>query len=362
MTHAHSYVRPDGSPARILVVDDEKALSDLLAQALRYHGWELATANNRWEALDLARHYQPDAVILDIQMPGLDGIETLARLRKAQPRLPVLFLTARDAVEDRVAGLRAGADDYVTKPFDLNEVAARVDALLRRSGMAEAVAEAVLQVGDLTLNGELLRIRAGEAITLTNTEFEVLRYLMENPNIVLSKSQILDRVWSYDFGGQSNVVELYVSYLRKKIDKGRAPVIHTVRGAGYLSSRSGNAMTSVPQMADEADAASEKHPRSLASRAGTYMALVLVISLVSSVSIVLFMTRSWMVWQLDDALRLDVQRLVENYSDSTDFLSELAAPDDGLVGALWRDLNDVLNPAVMLPRAGALRGKPVPCR
>lgn len=235
VTHAHSYVRPDGSPARILVVDDEKALSDLLAQALRYHGWELATANNGWEALDLARHYQPDAVILDIQMPGLDGIETLARLRKAQPRLPVLFLTARDAVEDRVAGLRAGADDYVTKPFDLNEVAARVDALLRRSGMAEAVAEAVLQVGDLTLNENSYEVaRAGEAITLTNTEFEVLRYLMENPNVVLSKSQILDRVWSYDFGGQSNVVELYVSYLRKKIDKGRAPMIHTVRGAGYI--------------------------------------------------------------------------------------------------------------------------------
>ncbi|WP_175957517.1 response regulator transcription factor [Schaalia sp. Marseille-Q2122] len=235
MTNASTYVRADGSPARILVVDDEKALSDLLAQALRYHGWELATANNGWEALDRARDYQPDAVILDIQMPGLDGFETLARLRKAQPRLPVLFLTARDAVEDRVSGLRAGADDYVTKPFDLNEVAARVDALLRRSGMSEALVDALLQVGDLTLDENSYEVRrGGELITLTNTEFEVLRYFMENPNVVLSKSQILDRVWSYDFGGQSNVVELYVSYLRKKIDKGRAPMIHTVRGAGYI--------------------------------------------------------------------------------------------------------------------------------
>ncbi|MDO5080868.1 response regulator transcription factor [Buchananella hordeovulneris] len=235
MKQHSSYVRADGSPARVLVVDDEASLSDLLAQALSYQGWETATANTGFEAVTMARTLRPDVVVLDVQMPGLDGLETLERLRKENPRLPVLFLTARDSIEDRVHGLRAGADDYVTKPFDLNEVAARVDALLRRSGMANAVAAAELSVGDLTLNEDSHEVRrAGTLLELTNTEFEVLRYLMENPNVVLSKAQILDRVWSYDFGGQSNVVELYISYLRKKIDRGRSPMIHTVRGAGYI--------------------------------------------------------------------------------------------------------------------------------
>lgn len=230
-----AFVREDGSPARILVVDDEQVLAELLAATLRHQGWDTRIANNGWEALDVAAEFDPDAVILDIQMPGLDGMETLDRLRKRTPRLPVLFLTARDAVSDRVAGLRAGADDYVTKPFDLDEVLARIDALLRRSGMAEQTATHVLTVGDLTLDEDSHDVvRAGERITLTNTEFELLRYLMENPNIVLSKSQILDRVWSYDFGGQANVVELYISYLRKKLEQGKTPMIHTVRGAGYM--------------------------------------------------------------------------------------------------------------------------------
>lgn len=235
MTNTPTYTRPDGSPAHILVVDDEKSLADLLAQALTYQGWTVKTAHNGWEALDAARTFTPDAVVLDIQMPGLDGLETLSRLRASTPHLPVLFLTARDAVEDRVTGLRAGADDYVTKPFDLNEVAARIDALLRRSGMSTTAPNAELTVGDLTLNENTYEVtRAGTLIPLTNTEFELLRYLMENAGIVLSKSQILDRVWAYDFGGASNVVELYISYLRKKIDKDRAPMIHTVRGAGYI--------------------------------------------------------------------------------------------------------------------------------
>ncbi|WP_216764432.1 response regulator transcription factor [Schaalia sp. 19OD2882] len=229
------YVRPDGTPARILVVDDEVFLADLLAAALRHTGWETRTASNGWEALDAADEFDPDVVVLDIQMPGLDGMETLERLRKKRPHLPVLFLTARDAVADRVAGLRAGADDYVTKPFDLDEVAARIDALLRRSGMASQTVRHVLTVGDLVLDEDSHDVtRAGEPVLLTNTEFEVLRYLMENPNIVLSKAQILDRVWSYDFGGQANVVELYISYLRKKIEGDRPAMIHTVRGAGYI--------------------------------------------------------------------------------------------------------------------------------
>ena len=233
--HESTFVRPDGTPARILVVDDESMLADLLAAALRHQGWDTHTASNGWEALDEADSFDPDVVVLDIQMPGLDGMATLERLRKKKAHLPVLFLTARDAVADRVAGLRAGADDYVTKPFDLDEVTARIDALLRRAGMATNTVSHVLTVGDLVLDEDSHDVtRAGVAIVLTNTEFEVLRYLMENPNVVLSKSQILDRVWSYDFGGQANVVELYISYLRKKIEADWPAMIHTVRGAGYI--------------------------------------------------------------------------------------------------------------------------------
>jgi two-component system OmpR family response regulator len=230
-----TFVRADGSSAHILVVDDEEVLAELLGAALRHQGWEVRTASNGWEALDAARDFDPDAVVLDIQMPGLDGMETLDRLRKTDPHLPVLFLTARDAVADRVTGLRAGADDYVTKPFDLDEVTARIDALLRRAGMSAQTVRHVLAVGDLELDEDSHDVqRGGDPIQLTNTEFELLRYLMENPSTVLSKAQILDRVWSYDFGGQANVVELYISYLRKKIEAARPPMIHTVRGAGYM--------------------------------------------------------------------------------------------------------------------------------
>ena len=208
---------------RVLVVDDEAMLADLLSQALRHEGWETATAKDGLDALAKATRFHPDVVILDVQMPRMDGLETLERLRARDPELPVLFLTARDAVADRVQGLRAGADDYVTKPFDLDEVAARVEGLLRRVGRTQQAASTVLQVADLTLDVEL-----------TNTEFELLRYLMENVGIVLSKQKILDAVWSYDFGGQVNVVELYISYLRKKIDADRPALIRTVRGAGYI--------------------------------------------------------------------------------------------------------------------------------
>ena len=223
-----------GAP-RVLVVDDEAMLADLLSQALRHEGWETATAKDGLDALAKAPSFHPDVVILDVQMPRMDGLETLERLRARDPELPVLFLTARDAVADRVQGLRAGADDYVTKPFDLDEVAARVEALLRRAGRTQQAASTVLQVADLTLDVDSHDVRrGGEEITLTNTEFELLRYLMENVGIVLSKQNILDAVWSYDFGGQVNVVELYISYLRKKIDADRPALIRTVRGAGYI--------------------------------------------------------------------------------------------------------------------------------
>ena len=168
-------------------------------------------------------------------LPDFDGLEVLRRMRAETPEVPVLFLTARDAVEDRVAGLTAGGDDYVTKPFSLEELVARLRGLLRRAGMTAARQGSGLVVGDLVLDEDSHEVRRGDdLIELTATEFELLRFLMRNPQRVLSKAQILDRVWNYDFGGQSNVVELYISYLRKKIDAGRPPMIHTVRGAGYV--------------------------------------------------------------------------------------------------------------------------------
>ncbi|MFD3442303.1 response regulator transcription factor [Streptomyces sp. NPDC058685] len=228
-------LRPDGSPVRVLVVDDETALSELLSMALRYEGWEVRSAGDGAGAVRSARDFRPDAVVLDVMLPDMDGLAVLGRLRRDMPEVPVLFLTARDAVEDRIAGLTAGGDDYVTKPFSLEEVVARLRGLIRRSGTAAVRSASLLAVGDLTLDEDSHEVwRAGDAIHLTATEFELLRYLMRNPRRVLSKAQILDRVWSYDFGGQANVVELYVSYLRKKIDAGRPPMIHTRRGAGYL--------------------------------------------------------------------------------------------------------------------------------
>jgi two-component system OmpR family response regulator len=177
----------------------------------------------------------PDAVVLDMMLPDMTGLDVMAKIRAFQPTVPVLFLTAKDAVEDRVAGLTAGGDDYVTKPFSLEEVVARLRALIRRSSQFATDSSSTLTVGELTLDEDSHEVeRAGDRIELTATEFELLRYLMRNPKRVLSKAQILDRVWNYDFGGQANVVELYISYLRKKIDSGREPMIRTMRGAGYV--------------------------------------------------------------------------------------------------------------------------------
>ncbi|WP_165865611.1 response regulator [Vallicoccus soli] len=227
--------RPDGTPVRVLVVDDEPALTELLSMALRYEGWDVRTAGDGGAATRAARGFRPDAVVLDMMLPDMDGLEVLRRLRADATDVPVLFLTARDAVEDRVAGLTAGGDDYVTKPFSLEEVVARLRGLVRRSGSLAQREGGRLVVGDLVMDEDSREVhRGGDAVHLTATEFELLRFLMRNPRRVLSKAQILDRVWDYDFGGQANVVELYVSYLRKKVDAGRAPMIHTRRGAGYV--------------------------------------------------------------------------------------------------------------------------------
>jgi two-component system OmpR family response regulator len=227
--------RADGGAVRVLVVDDEPTLAELVTLALRYEGWEVRSALDGLTAVRTAREFQPDAVVLDVMLPDLDGLEVLRRIRTDTPKLPVLFLTAKDSVEDRIAGLTAGGDDYVTKPFSVEEVVLRLRGLLRRTGMSETATSSQLVVGDLILDEDTREVhRAGESVQLTATEFELLRFLMRNPRRVLSKTQILDRVWNYDFGGQANIVELYISYLRKKIDVGREPMIHTLRGAGYV--------------------------------------------------------------------------------------------------------------------------------
>jgi two-component system OmpR family response regulator len=232
---APSLTRPDGTPLRVLVVDDEVNIAELISMALRYEGWQVSTAHTGTAAVNTAKEVQPDAVVLDMMLPDIDGLEVLRRMRGSHPDVPVVFLTARDAVEDRIAGLTAGGDDYVTKPFSLEELVARLRALMRRSGAQRVQTSSVLVVGDLELDEDSHEVsRAGEQVALTATEFELLRFLMRNPRRVLSKAQILDRVWNYDFGGQANVVELYISYLRKKIDAGHEPMIHTMRGAGYV--------------------------------------------------------------------------------------------------------------------------------
>src|SRR5689334_8684371 len=234
-TRSAGIQRPDGTPVRVLVVDDEPSLAELLASVLRYEGWNVVTAGSGAEAVRIAREFRPDAVVLDIMLPDFNGLEVMRRVRAESPQVCVLFLTARDAVEDRVAGITAGGDDYVTKPFGLEEVLARLRGLLRRAGITRTRGDTGRVVGDLAMDEEAREVRrGGELIELTATEFELLRFLMRNPRRVLSKAQFLARVWTYDFGGQAHVVELYISYLRKKIDSGREPLIHTVRGVGYV--------------------------------------------------------------------------------------------------------------------------------
>ena len=229
------YAGKDKPEAKILVVDDEPTIRELLSASLRFAGFEVETAANGTDAIRAERNFLADLVILDVMLPDMDGFAVLEHLREREPELPVLFLTAKDDVQDRVRGLEVGADDYVTKPFSLEEVVARLRALLRRSGASEEKPASILEVGDLRMDEDSHEVWRGEdEIQLTATEFELLRYLMRNPRRVLSKPQILDRVWNYDFGGQANIVELYISYLRRKIDKGREPMIHTMRGVGYV--------------------------------------------------------------------------------------------------------------------------------
>jgi two-component system OmpR family response regulator len=229
-------VKPDGKPVRALVVDDEPAISELVSMALRYEKFEVRTAASGHAAVAEAKDFNPDIIVLDIMLPDFDGLEVMRRIRADNADVPVLFLTAKDAVADRVVGLTAGGDDYVTKPFSVEELVARIRGIVRRSILASEVREdPEIVVGDLVLNEETYEVFRGDArVELTATEFELLRYLMRNPKRVLSKAQILDRVWSYDFGGRSSIVEIYISYLRKKIDTLGPAMIHTVRGVGYV--------------------------------------------------------------------------------------------------------------------------------
>ncbi len=220
---------------RILVVDDEPNITDLVATALRYEGFAVATAQTGGDAIREATTFRPDLLVLDVMLPDRDGFELLRRLRADHVQLPVVFLTARDSTEDKVKGLTVGGDDYVTKPFSLEELVARIRAVLRRAaGNGAASASAKLVFSDLELDDDTHEVWRGTTrIDLTPTEYKLLRYLMHNVRRALSKAQILDHVWEYDFDGDANVVETYISYLRKKLDPLGPPLIHTIRGVGY---------------------------------------------------------------------------------------------------------------------------------
>ncbi|MCA1712897.1 MAG: response regulator transcription factor [Actinobacteria bacterium] len=224
--------------ARLLVVDDEPNIVELLSASLRYAGFEVETATNGTSALQVARTFRPDLLVLDVMMPEMDGFELVRRLRGDGTRTPVLFLTARDATEDKVTGLTLGGDDYVTKPFSLEEVVARIRAVLRRTSEKEARVATRLAFADIELDDETHEVwKAGQPVSLSPTEFKLLRYFLANPGRVLSKAQILDHVWNYDFGGDANVVESYVSYLRRKVDTSEPRLLQTLRGVGYVLRR-----------------------------------------------------------------------------------------------------------------------------
>lgn len=224
--------------AKVLVVDDEPNIVELLSVGLKFQGFEVRTAEDGESALTVARDFQPDAFILDVMMPGMDGFELLPKLRDEGLDGPVLYLTAKDAVEHRIHGLTIGADDYVTKPFSVEEVITRLRVILRRGKPVESEEDSSITYADLVLNDDTHEVtKAGEIIDLSPTEFNLLRFLMLNAEVVLSKTKILDNVWQYDFGGDGNVVESYISYLRKKLEKSDPDgeqLIRTVRGVGYV--------------------------------------------------------------------------------------------------------------------------------
>ncbi len=224
------------SLTRLLVVEDDPNIVELLSASLRYAGFEVTTATNGQQALRVALDLRPDLMVLDVMMPGIDGFEVVRRMGAQGIRCPVLFLTARDSTEDKITGLTVGGDDYVTKPFSLDEVVARIRAILRRAAERTGSAPAQrLTFADIELDDETHEaFKDGQPITLSPTEFKLLRYFLENTGRVLSKVQILDHVWHYDFGGDANVVESYVSYLRRKIDTTEPRLLHTIRGVGYV--------------------------------------------------------------------------------------------------------------------------------
>ena len=220
--------------SRVLVVDDEENITFLLDSALRHFGFDVKVTANGRDALKEVERFDPDVMLLDVMLPDLDGFEIVRRLRSDGQKVPVLFLTARDTVDDKVRGLTLGGDDYVTKPFSLEEVVARLQVILRRQGVGKGTSKLVLADLEMDDDAHVVR-RAGQAIELSPTEYNLLRFLLLNAGRVLSRNQILDHVWQYDFGGHATVVETYVSYLRKKIDTLGPPLIHTVRGVGYTA-------------------------------------------------------------------------------------------------------------------------------
>ncbi|PFG28029.1 response regulator transcription factor [Corynebacterium renale] len=229
-------VNESSNAIKVLVVDDEPNIVELLVVGLKFQGFDVRSATNGEEGLEVAREFQPDAFILDVMTPGMDGFELLPKLRAEGLSGPVLYLTAKDAVDNRIHGLTIGADDYVTKPFSLEEVITRLRVILRRGHVDDSKpSDPTITYADLTLNDDTHEVtKAGQIVDLSPTEFNLLRYLMLNAEVVLSKAKILDNVWHYDFGGDGNVVESYISYLRRKVDTGEQPLIHTVRGVGYV--------------------------------------------------------------------------------------------------------------------------------
>jgi two-component system, OmpR family, response regulator len=226
-------VMDNGRPHRVLVVDDEPNIVDVISMALRFQGFEVESAGTGADAIAAVAAFKPELIVLDVMLPDMEGFDVARRLGAERARVPIVFLTARDSTEDKIRGLTIGGDDYVTKPFSLEELIARIRSVLRRSGLAEPESSR-LTFEDIELDEDAHEVtRAGEVVDLTATEYRLLRYLMLNPRRVLTRAQLLEHVWEYDFGGDARVLETYVSYLRKKLDRHGPPLIHTVRGVGY---------------------------------------------------------------------------------------------------------------------------------
>jgi two-component system OmpR family response regulator len=226
-------VMDNGRPHRVLVVDDEPNIVDVISMALRFQGFEVESAGTGADAIAAVAAFKPELIVLDVMLPDMEGFDVARRLGAERARVPIVFLTARDSTEDKIRGLTIGGDDYVTKPFSLEELIARIRSVLRRSGLAEPESSR-LTFEDIELDEDAHEVtRDGEVVDLTATEYRLLRYLMLNPRRVLTRAQLLEHVWEYDFGGDARVLETYVSYLRKKLDRHGPPLIHTVRGVGY---------------------------------------------------------------------------------------------------------------------------------